>query len=162
MYTINREKYIKVANQSVSRWNGRYSIDVIHHGEVIPRSRVTFRYTYQNRHPIARPWCQYIGYRFWVQGPYAIWDISPKIIFNPSIAKFRFPITNYQSAESLRNYAQNTTVILPYFVQNAITIGQLKLISWRNEISRDFSLRWVGHALLYYLLCYSHITTAQI
>ena len=34
--------------------------------------------------------------------------------------------------------------IMPCFVLNLQTVGQLKLMLWKNEISRDLSWRWVS------------------
>ena len=46
--------------------------------------------------------------------------------------------------QSFWNFVQNTAVILPCSGQHFKTIGQLKRKIWTNEISRDFSLRYLS------------------
>ena len=46
------------------------------------------------------------------------------------------------------NFAQSTVVSLSCFVQNCKTFGQLKQMSWRNEISQVLSLRSVSDEYL--------------
>ena len=62
---------------------------------------------------------------------------------------FSWPITLIGQL-SVWNFAQSTAVSLPCSVQNFKPIGQLKRVLWRNEISRDLSLRWVwdGYPIL--------------
>ena len=80
-------------------------------------------------------------------GPCVIWDIRPKRILDPNLAKSRLPITYFADARSFWNFAQTTTEVLSWSVQNFKTIGQLKQVLWTNEISRDICLIWVsdGH-----------------
>ena len=54
-------------------------------------------------------------------------------------------------AQKFWHFAQNTTPILPCFVQYFKMIEQLKRMLWTNEISRDLDLRWVldGYPILH-------------
>ena len=87
--------------------------------------------------------------------PCATWDIPLKRILNSNLAKFRSSITYFGS---------DTTVLCANFQND---FGQIKRMSWTDEISRDLSLRWVSdgysilhsspvyyadHALIYYHL----------
>ena len=78
-------------------------------------------------------------------GGYALQDTHPKLLFNPNLAKCRFPM-NYQSIiQSFWNFVQSTALIVSCSTHQLETIGQLKQMLRVNEILRNLSLRWVPY-----------------
>ena len=70
-------------------------------------------------------------------------DIHPKLILNSNLVKSHSPITHLSVFQSFWNFAQSTAVSLLCSVQNFEMIVQLEQLLWTNEISRDWSSRWV-------------------
>ena len=69
---------------------------------------------------------------------------TPKLILNWNVAKYHSSIVLISDMESFCNFAESTTVSKPCLLQNLKTIPQLRKRLFTNEISRDFSLKWVS------------------
>ena len=54
-------------------------------------------------------------------------------------------------AQSLRNFVQNTAVMLPCYVENFKSILQIKRMLWTNKISPGLCLRWVSDGYPIYI-----------
>ena len=75
-----------------------------------------------------------------IQGPCAIWDIR---------SKSRLHITTVADAQSFRNVAQGTAVMLSCSMQNYMTIELLKQILCKNAILRNLSFRYFSGRISY-------------
>ena len=82
------------------------------------------------------------------QGAVAMLEIPPKLILNSNLIKSPLSTTALAINQSLRNFAWNMTVSLPFSVQNRKTILWLPKLSQACKRSWDLKLR----RLIYFFL----------